>query len=644
MYLLKLFLLLSVIQFSYSLEVINTSGFPSGAGINRYVEFFEDKYGELSLSEVIAKDLAKELTWVRHNEDELSFGYTESAYWFRFLVGNSSSQDVERLLELAYPVLDDVRITIVDLHSHKVVSEIILGDKLEFSERAIIHRNFMVPMTIPANKQEIWYIRIKTSSAMQAPMSLWEERDFFIQDQSRMMGLGLYYGIMLIMVLYNIFVFMSVREANYLYYVFYVASMAGFLASLQGLSFQYVWPTATSWNDNVIVVLLACVVLFASIFTRNFLFLARDKNRINHAFSIVILLTVLIIVSASFFPYHVMIKLLIIVAVIAISLMMYSGIMRWSQGYSSARYYTIAWSSMLLGGAILALNKFNIIPRSFFTENAVQFGSAMEVILLSFALADRLNQEKKEKFEAQVSALESERIANAAQAEALVHERESREAQDRALDIQRKANETLESKVKERTTELERANEKLAHLSTTDGLTGLRNRRYFDEIINREFQRAIREQETLSVLMMDIDFFKKVNDEYGHQAGDEVLVRVAQVLGGIVNRKTDLVARYGGEEFAIILPNTDLAGACQVAESVRSEIAQATYYFDQQAIDVTVSIGLMGDRPEKNNNYEQWLKYADEALYVAKEQGRNQVVTAKVCAHLIDGKSDANPL
>ena len=631
MILLKVFLLLIFVSAAHSLESIDVNELESGAGINRYVEFFEDKYTDLPFTDV----LARELTWSSHNEDELSFGYTQSAYWFRFLVENNSNRDINRLLELAYPVLDDVRITVVDFESQKIVSEITLGDKLEFSERAIIHRHFMVPLSIPANKQEVWYIRIQTSSAMQVPMSLWEERDFFIQDQSRMMGLGLYYGIMFIMVLYNLFVFLSVREANYLYYVFYVASMAGFLASLQGLSFQYIWPTATSWNDSIIVILLACVVLFASIFTRNFLFLAQDKNRINHCFSIVISLSVLIVVLANFFPYHLMIKLLIPVAVVSISLMIYSGVMRWSQGHSSARYYTIAWSSMLLGGVILALNKFTIIPRNFFTENAVQFGSAIEVILLSFALADRLNQEKKERFEAQVSALESERLANAAQAEALVHEREAREAQDRALNVQRKANETLESKVKERTTELEKANEKLAHLSTTDGLTGLRNRRYFDEIITREFQRAIREQETLSILMLDIDFFKKVNDVHGHQAGDEVLMGVAEILEKVINRKTDLVARYGGEEFAIILPNTDLSGAYRVAEMARLEIEKKIHHFDQVEIVVTASVGLMGDRPVNKDNYEQWMKYADDALYKAKEHGRNQVLAAETCAHLL---------
>ena len=117
---------------------------------------------------------------------------------------------------------------------------------------------------------------------------------------------------------------------------------------------------------------------------------------------------------------------------------------------------------MLLGGAILALNKFNIIPRNHFTENAVQLGSAIEVILLSFALADRLNLEKAERYNAQQQALAHERTANLAQAEALLHEREAREAQERALEIQQKANETLEDKVRERTRELVHANKKLA--------------------------------------------------------------------------------------------------------------------------------------------------------------------------------------
>jgi diguanylate cyclase (GGDEF)-like protein len=308
-----------------------------------------------------------------------------------------------------------------------------------------------------------------------------------------------------------------------------------------------------------------------------------------------------------------------------------------------------------LGGVVLALNKFNFIPRNTFTENAVQLGSALEVILLSFALAERLHQEKKERFEAQITALNHERIASAAQAEALEqercartaqekalgHERDAREAQDRALEIQRKANETLEDKVKERTNELESVNQKLAELSTTDALTGVRNRRYFDQMLDREFNRARREREPLSILMLDIDHFKQVNDDYGHQVGDDALRRVANVLREVVHRTTDLVARYGGEEFTIILPNTEVAGAYTVAEKIRTNIAKQEFDTEGITFSITISIGIMGDEPSKDSSPDFWLKEADDALYKAKEEGRNTVVLASACSKKNDSNGNA---
>jgi PleD family two-component response regulator len=262
--------------------------------------------------------------------------------------------------------------------------------------------------------------------------------------------------------------------------------MAVFLASLQGLSFQYIWPNATSWNDRVIIVMLAGVVVFACLFTRNFLFLSDGEENFNIAFWIVII----------------------------------------------------------------------------------------------------------------TSALNNERFARAAQEKALVYEREAREAQARASVIQSDANENLEHKVRERTNELESVNEKLAELSTTDALTGVRNRRYFDQMLAREFNRAR---------------------------------RVANILREGVHRTTDFVARYGDEEFAIILHNTEVASAYLVADKIRKKIAQQQFDASGITFSITVSIGLMGDEPSFGCSADFWLKEADDALYKAKEGGRNKVVLSPSC-------------
>src|SRR5690606_2253912 len=307
---------------------------------------------------------------------------------------------------------------------------------------------------------------------------------------------------------------------------------------------------------------------------------------LNRLFNALALLAFGIILFSNLFPYSSMIRLLIGAAVLGISLAIISGIIRWGQGYSSARYYTIAWSVLLLGGVILAMNKFDLLPRNFFTENIVQVGSVVEVILLSFALADRLNNEKRKRYTAQLIALEHEKVArksqeaalqqerNArlAQEKALQHEREAREAQALALAIQKQATETLEQRVKERTLELENANRKLELMSITDPLTNLRNRRFFDQIMQREMARAIRTRESICVLMIDVDHFKKVNGVDGHQAGDGSLRVVAQAVRQTVHRSTNLLAGYGGEEFVMVLPGTSADGAEHVAECIRSTI------------------------------------------------------------------------
>jgi two-component system chemotaxis family response regulator WspR len=174
--------------------------------------------------------------------------------------------------------------------------------------------------------------------------------------------------------------------------------------------------------------------------------------------------------------------------------------------------------------------------------------------------------------------------------------------------------------------ELEESNEELQKLSCLDGLTGIANRRRFDEFINNECLRSSRENSSLSLILIDIDFFKPYNDNYGHLAGDGCLRKVATALSEVVHRPADLVARYGGEEFGVVLPATDVAGAVQVAESIAAKInkMKIPHQFSGVADYITLSMGVASKVACENSSPTDLINLADQALYDAKESGRNQ--------------------
>ncbi len=175
--------------------------------------------------------------------------------------------------------------------------------------------------------------------------------------------------------------------------------------------------------------------------------------------------------------------------------------------------------------------------------------------------------------------------------------------------------------------ELKRYRDHLKELSALNGLTGIANRRKFDEWLDYEWRRARRSQIPISLLIMDIDNFKSYNDHYGHLAGDDCLKRVAEILKQTARRPADLPARYGGEEFALLLPDTDAAGAVLVAERVQQRIKSANipHEFSAAASYVTLSIGIASTVPSDSQSSHQLIESADKCLYTAKKNGRNRI-------------------
>lgn len=191
----------------------------------------------------------------------------------------------------------------------------------------------------------------------------------------------------------------------------------------------------------------------------------------------------------------------------------------------------------------------------------------------------------------------------------------------------------LEDSIQQRTlelqitlTELADKNKQLEQQNTRDALTGIRNRAFFDQKINAEIKRSRRERSTLGLLMIDIDHFKSINDNYGHLVGDLVIKEVASRLQQELKRSTDYLCRYGGEEFAIILPNTDIEGAMQLAEQLRLCLNASPIQHEELELSISASIGCYVAVAEISSLSTDYIQEADIALYQAKNEGRNRVV------------------
>jgi diguanylate cyclase (GGDEF)-like protein len=190
---------------------------------------------------------------------------------------------------------------------------------------------------------------------------------------------------------------------------------------------------------------------------------------------------------------------------------------------------------------------------------------------------------------------------------------------------------TLEKKIAERTSALEIANLQLYRLATMDGLTQVANRRYFDEYWLQQWTLLQEEKQPLSLIIMDVDYFKNYNDHYGHLAGDECLRQVAQGMSKSLMRPQDLAARYGGEEFVLVLPHTPIEGAKKVAEGITSIIYNLNLaHAESQVSDrITLSIGVACVVPNADLTWEVPISLADKALYQAKQEGRNRIILAR---------------
>lgn len=531
-------------------------------------------------------------------------GYTRSAWWLAFQVQAAAADQAHPpspwLLELAYPTLD-----VAELYRPGADSPNRAGDTLPFSQRAMRHVNFVFPMGAATPTAETVFLRVQSQGTLLIPLTAWSPEAFAASSRLVYAGQAAYFGAVLAMMIYNALLWFSLRERVYLDYVLYVMFIGLGIGAANGMTGEFLWPDS-GWVVNYSYWAFGFAGIFVTRFARSFLRTADTSKWLDRSLLAAGFLVAVPTFMGLFVSYYLGGRLVSGALFIALLVSAGSGIYSVVHNIPGGRLYLLSWFLFLTFAMMYPLRNYGLVPNNFFTAHGIQFGSLAEMMLLSFALAARINTIRAEKEKAQQAALD-------AHAELVVNLRESEQV--------------LETRVAERTAQLEQANQRLNALSMTDGLTGIANRRQFDDVLADEWKRMQRLGQPLALAMIDIDWFKKYNDHYGHQAGDACLVAVAQVLAATVGRTGDLVARYGGEEFVFIAPATHAQSALTMAQNVCEALAaQHMPHAPSLFGHVTASIGVASIVPFTNGDAALLIKHADEALYQAKATGRNKAV------------------
>ncbi|WP_065259608.1 hybrid sensor histidine kinase/response regulator [Pseudomonas bananamidigenes] len=365
--------------------------FTQSLPLGRSLQVFEDPSGQASIADVRAQAAAGQFKV--HDKATLNAGYSRSAFWLKIdLHYRPSNPAAQRtwLLELAYPPLDHLDLYLPDAAGeYRLVRQ--TGDALPFASREIRQNNYLFNLTFKPDQQQTVYLRLSSEGSIQAPVTLWSSTAYLEDQPLRLYVLGLIYGVLLGMLVYNLFIYLSVRDTSYLYYIFYIASFGLYQLSVNGAAVEYFWPDNPWWANAATPFFIGCAGLFGSQFARSFLQTKNHSRWLDRLLIALIIFGAVVIGLSLMTSYALALRLATTLALTFTVVIFAAGILAWWRGLRVARYFIIAWSAFLLGGIVNTMMVLGLLPNVFLTMYASQIGSAIEVALLSLALADRIN-------------------------------------------------------------------------------------------------------------------------------------------------------------------------------------------------------------------------------------------------------------
>jgi PAS domain S-box-containing protein len=378
-----------------------------------HLEILEDPAGQLTIEQVASPEY--DGRFVPSQNEVPNFGYTNSAYWVRFRTRNETSQTTDWRLELGFANMQHVALYTPLAHtsgSGPAFAVRQTGTFYPFNTRDEVYHHFVFKLSLPRQAQQTLYLRFENGASMTLPLTLWSLEAFAQKSRSELFIWGVFYGILLIMIGYNAFLFLSLRDKNYLYYVLFITAFLLFQASFAGHAQQYLWPNLVGWNRFAVPFFSATAVMTALIFTASFLGLRARIPKLNRAWVMLQIVWGLLLLLTLFVSYRLIIRPIVVLVILSFLLMLGSGFVIWRQGYRPARFYALSWTPFLASIIVLALVRFGLAPSATLTEQSYLMSAVLMVLLLSLALADRINLLKAETDQANRGLQESERRLN----------------------------------------------------------------------------------------------------------------------------------------------------------------------------------------------------------------------------------------
>jgi len=495
----------------------------------------------------------------------LTFGIGSAPVWIRLVVDNPNAFAETQRLSIETAWLDQVDVYFH--HDGQIAAAHHVGDRSHFGLRPIASRYFLFDHAFAPGTSEV-FVRVQTPDPMVVPIYLTSPERTRALQQKEDYSYGFLYGFIFALLAYNLMLFAGLRAKRYLLYSLYLSAFLLMNISYTGHGSAWLWPNHTTWAQWSNPILMLLYGTLGLLFALRFLDTRRHFPRLHRAVLIYAGAGATLLLLAVLLGNQ---RIALLIAFTFVFL--FAGIML-ALGIVSARakvqasgYFLLAAMAAMVGAALTALSVWGFIPFSPWTFRAVDIGMLLDATLLALALTYQFRLGQSERQRAEL-------------------------------------------------------------LARLDPLTGLNNRRAFYDITAPLWNVALRHNQKLSVILLDIDHFKHLNDTHGHAFGDVVLNAVARILEKSI-RSQDVAARWGGEEFILLLPQTDVDEATLIADRLRNTIAGTTLRIDDAEIAITVSLGV-AQLDTQHHSLDDLISSADHYLYESKDKGRNRVSRAPV--------------